>query len=346
MRRANAILTLDEKTSVINQSYTELSSALAKLEQERIKAEAQYTEMARNPQSSTQVLENKTVQAFKEQKAKLEAEYLVNLGTYKPEFPQDAADPRADRPSWTCASRPRWPSVLASVKSQFDAAKRQEDQVRVRLQDTRKEVLVSQDRSVDLSLLKRELDTNRQIYDNLLQRLKEVGVTSGVAANNISVVDAAKAPLFPFKPDMSVNAAIGLAVGLMLGLGLHLRAGAPGRFGEARRRGGGPVWRALLGIIPQVKKSKLASAGLARLAVDDPRGAVCRGLPLHAHGAAVFHLRRRAETADGDQQRVERGQVDHGTGAGHQLCAAGPARAAGRRRHAQPLDAQGAGAAQ
>ncbi len=270
--RANSILTLDEKTSVINQSYTELSSALAKLEQERIKAEAQYTEMARNPQSSTQVLENKTVQAYKEQKAKLEAEYLVNLGTYKPEFPK-MLQTRAQIDELDLRIKAEVASVLASVKSQFDAAKRQEDQVRVRLQDTRKEVLVSQDRSVDLSLLKRELDTNRQIYDNLLQRLKEVGVTSGVAANNISIVDVAKAPLFPFKPDLTTNAGIGLAVGLMLGLGFifvreHLDDSVK-HADEVEAQFGVP----LLGIIPQVKKSKLASASLARLAVDDPRGA-------------------------------------------------------------------------
>ena len=270
--RANSILTLDEKTSVINQSYTELSSALAKLEQDRLKAEAQYTEMARNPLSSPQVLDNKTVQAFKEQKAKLEAEYLVNLSTYKPEFPK-MLQTKAQINELDLRIKAEIAAVLASVKSQFDAAKRQEDQVRTRLQDTRKEVLLSQDRGVDLSLLKRELDTNRQIYDNLLQRLKEVGVTAGVTSSNISVVDVAKAPLFPFKPDLMTNAAIGLALGLMLGLGFifvreHMDDSVK-HADEVEAAFGVP----LLGIIPQVKKARRDAGPVAMLAVVDPRGA-------------------------------------------------------------------------
>ena len=270
--RANSILTLDEKTSVINQSYTELSSALAKLEQERLKAEAQYTEMARNPLSSTQVLDNKTVQTFKEQKAKLEAEYLVNLSTYKPEFPK-MLQTKAQINELDLRIKAEVASVLASVKAQFDAAKRQEDQVRTRLQETRKEVLVSQDRGVDLNLLKRELDTNRQIYDSLLQRLKEVSVTSGVATNNISVVDVAKAPLFPFKPDLMTNLAIGLAVGLMLGLGFvfvreHMDDSVK-HADEVEAAFGVP----LLGIIPQAKKARRDGGPVAMLAVVDPRGA-------------------------------------------------------------------------
>ena len=288
--RANSILTLDEKTSVINQSYTELSSALAKLEQERLKAEAQYTEMARNPQSSTQVLDNKTVQAFKEQKAKLEAEYLVNLGTYKPDFPK-MLQTKAQINELDLRIKAEVASVLASVKSQFDAAKRQEDQVRARLQETRKEVLVSQDRGVDLSLLKRELDTNRQIYDSLLQRLKEVGVTSGVTTNNISVVDAAKTPLFPFKPDMMTNAGIGLAVGLMLGLGFifvreHLDDSVK-HADEVEAQFGVP----LLGIIPLVKKSQQRCRPGGAAGGGRPARRVCRGLPVDAHRAAVFHVR-------------------------------------------------------
>jgi len=145
--------------------------------------------------------------------------------------------------------------------------------VRTRLQETRKEVLVSQDRGVDLSLLKRELDTNRQIYDSLLQRLKEVSVTSGVATNNISVVDVAKAPLFPFKPDLMTNLAIGLAVGLMLGLGFvfvreHMDDSVK-HADEVEAAFGVP----LLGIIPQAKKARRDAGPVAMLAVVDPRGA-------------------------------------------------------------------------
>jgi polysaccharide biosynthesis transport protein len=110
--------------------------------------------------------------------------------------------------------------VLGSVRAQFEAARQQENQLRERLAQSRAEVQVVQDRSVDLNLMRREMETNRQVYDSLLQRLKEVSVTGGLTTNNISVVDEARAPLFPFSPQPTRYAMIGMGLGLLLGLGL------------------------------------------------------------------------------------------------------------------------------
>jgi uncharacterized protein involved in exopolysaccharide biosynthesis len=94
--KANSILTLDEKTSVINQTFTDYSSALSKAEQERVKAESQYREMERSPENSAQVLDNKTVQAFKEQKGEAGGRIPGEPGHLQARLPQDAADQGAD----------------------------------------------------------------------------------------------------------------------------------------------------------------------------------------------------------------------------------------------------------
>lgn len=270
--KQNAILTLDEKTNVVNQTFTEFTSALAKAEQDRIKAEAVYAQVLANPESSQQVLDNKTVQTYKEQKAKLEAEYVVNLAVYKPDFPK-MVQARAQIAELDAGMKTEAAAVLASIKGQFEAAKKQEDQVRTRLAQSRQEVIVNQERSVDLNLLKRELETNRQLYDSLLQRLKEVGVSAGVTTNNISVVDSATPPLFPYKPQLSINAAVGLCLGLGLGLGVifmreHLDDSIKNA-DEVEAQFGLP----LLGIIPLVKKKYLTGKSLALLINDDPRSA-------------------------------------------------------------------------
>lgn len=211
------ILTLDEKTNVINQTYLDYATALARAEQERIKAEAAFAEIKRSPESAQQVMESKSLQNYKEAKAKLESEYQHNLGIYKPDFPKmvqlkgqiDKADAQI---------KAEIAAVGAAVQSQFEAAQRQESLLRDKLGQTRKQVLTTQDSSIDLNLLKREVETNRQLYDGLLQRLKQVGVSGGVTANNVSVVDRAEPPLFPYKPDLHRNLMFGLAVGLILGL--------------------------------------------------------------------------------------------------------------------------------
>jgi polysaccharide biosynthesis transport protein len=211
------ILTLDDKTNVVNQTYTDYATALARAEQERIKAEAAFAEIKRSPDSAQQVMESKSIQNYKEAKAKLEIEYQQNLGIYKPDFPKmvqlkgqiDKADSQI---------KAEISAVAAAVQSQYEAAQRQESLLRTKLGETRKQVLSTQDSSIDLNLLKREVDTNRQLYDGLLQRLKQVGVSGGNTANNISIVDRAEPPLFPYKPDLNRNLMFGLAVGLILGL--------------------------------------------------------------------------------------------------------------------------------
>lgn len=268
----NAILSLDEKTNVINQTYTDYSSALGKVEQDRLKFEAIYNAVAISPESAPQVLESKTVQLYKEQKAKLEAEYLINLSIYKPEFPK-MLQLKAQITELEGRMKGEVAAVLTSLKAQFEAVKKQEDKVRERLQDTRKEILLTQDKNVDLNLYKRELSTNREIYDSLLQRLKEVGVSSGVIANNISVVDEANTPLFPISPNLLKNAGMGLMAGLLLGLGIvftreHLDDSVKNA-GEIEAKLGLP----LLGIVPLLKKKQVRASSLALLTVEDPRGA-------------------------------------------------------------------------
>lgn len=270
--KTNAIMMLDDKNNVVNQTFTDYAAALAKAEQDRIKAEAVYVQISQNPNSAPQVFESKMMQTYKEQKAKLESEYQANLLIYKPEFPKMLLL-KAQIEETDARMKTEVGNVLTSFKGQFEAAKKQEEQIRARLGESRKEVLVTQDRSVDLNFLKRELDTNRQIYDSLLQRLKEVGVTSEVTPNNISVVDTANTPLFPFKPQPSRNAAMGLGLGLLLGFAIiFLREHMDDSIkhaDEIEAQFGLP----LLGIIPVVRKKHLPNKSLALLVHDDPRSA-------------------------------------------------------------------------
>ena len=270
--RANSILMLDDKTNVINQTFSDHSAALAKVEQERQKAEALYNEVQRNPESAPQVLESKTVATYKEQRAKLESEYLANLSIYKPDFPK-MLQLKAQIAELDARIKAEVGVVLVAVKAQYEAAKRQEAQVRARVQDTRKDVLVSQDRSVQLNLLKRELETNRQLYDGLLQRLKEVDVSGAVTANPVSIVDLASVPMFPYEPDVRSIAMVGLMAGLMLGLAWvfireHMDDSVK-HADEVEALFGVP----LLGVIPQLsRKSVGKSTSVALQSVDDPRG--------------------------------------------------------------------------
>ena len=211
------ILTLDDKTSAINQTYVDYAAALAKAEQERIRTEALYNEVKANPERAAQSLDNKTVQTYKEQKAKLELEYQQNLRIYKPDYPK-MQQIHAQIAEVDAQIKSEMLAVGAVIKAQYDTAKAQENLLRERLGSTRKQVLSTQDNSIDLNLFKREVDTNRQLYDSLLERLKQVNISSNLTTNNLSIVDTAAIPLFPYKPNLQSNLLAGLGIGLFLGL--------------------------------------------------------------------------------------------------------------------------------
>jgi polysaccharide biosynthesis transport protein len=266
--KKNQILTLDDRSEVASQNYTGLSASLGRAEEERIKAETVYNEVLRAPESAPQSLENRTLQNLKEQRASLEAEYSQNQTVFKPDFPK-MVQLRSQMEELDARIKGELNVVVGAARSQFEAARQREAMLRERVGQSRAQVQAVQDRSVDLNLLKRELETNRQVYDSLLQRLKEVAVTGGLTTNNISIVDAAVPALFPFSPQPLRLAAIGIGLGLLLGLGLaFLRENLDDSIkhpDELEHLYGLP----LLGLIPLVKHGKRAQ--VATLVHDDPR---------------------------------------------------------------------------
>ncbi len=272
--RQKQIVNVDEKTNLNAQNLTEFSNAVAKAEQERIRTEAAYDETRRNLDTAKEILDSKSVSLFRENKAKLEAEYQDQLKIYKPGFPKmqqmqaqiEEIDRRIKAETEVIKS-----SLEGSARGAFLSAKAQETQLRARADAAKRNVLDIQDQGIRYNILKREVDTNRELYGGLLQRFKEVGIAGGVGTNNISVADKADVPLFPFKPDLFRNALIGLVLGLMAGIALAFVVEYMDdsiKFPDEVQRFTG---MALLGAIPKVA----AKQGAAYLqATADPRSAV------------------------------------------------------------------------
>lgn len=273
--RQKQIVAVDEKTNLNAQALQEFASALAKAEQERIKADANYVEVKRNLGTSKDVIESKSVAALREAKSKLETEYQDQLKVYKPGFPKmqqlqsqiDELDRKIRSESAIVAA-----SIEGAARAALDAAMTQERQLRARADSAKRNVLEAQDQGIRYNILKREVDTNREIYNGLLQRLKEVGVAGGVGTNNISIVDKADVPLFPYKPDVMRNALVGLLLGLLIGLGFaflleYLDDSI--KFPDEVERFTGLT---LLGVIPRVTTK--SSASITDQISQDPRSSL------------------------------------------------------------------------
>lgn len=183
----------------------------------RIAAEQKW----RQAQTSTslglpQILQNPTIQELSKVRAALQAQYADNLRLYKPDYPSmlqlTAQIDETNRQIEAEAS-----AIRQSLNSEYLAALNQEKALEGQVESLKSAVLNLKERSIQYNFLQRELDTNRILYDGLLQRYKEVGVTAGVTTNNISIVDRAEPPHAPSKPKPLINAMVAVALGLVGG---------------------------------------------------------------------------------------------------------------------------------
>lgn len=210
----------DENQNIVAQRLTEINSGLAAAEKQRTAAEAVYRKMLdTRGHGLSQVLDSKIIQTLKDSKAKLETQYQEKLSLYKPAYPAmvqlreqiDQIDRQINQ---------EVANIRAAITANYEAAKTEEALLRANLNQSKRDVLELQGRNIQLSILRREVDTNRELYNGLLQRFKEIGAAAGIGTNNISVVDEATPPIFPYKPNFPLYTLLALGVGLFSGIGL------------------------------------------------------------------------------------------------------------------------------
>jgi len=272
--RREQIINVDDSQPIASQQLEQVTESLARAQERRIEAEAVYRQMQRSGGGLVQILDSPVVQEFKALQAALEAEYQEGLRLYKPAYPRMQAL-RGRIQQVQSKINAEIGNIRSAVRAQYEAAVANEELIKAQVEAIKGEVMTAQNRSIQYNIFKREVDTNRQLYDGLLQRYKEVGVAGGVGTNNISVIDWAEAPRTPFKPNLQVNVLLAMVLGLMGGVALaflfeHLddTIKLPDDF---ERLMGIPV----LGIIPAVKETRGRAEGqsLAMNAHRDPRSA-------------------------------------------------------------------------
>jgi len=110
--------------------------------------------------------------------------------------------------------------IVKSVRKDYKTALKRESYLRSALEAQKKDALDLKNRSVQYQILKREVDTNRELYNGLLQKLKETGVSETLKASNIDVIDRAEVPKIPYKPNKRLNILLSIVVGLFGGVGI------------------------------------------------------------------------------------------------------------------------------
>ncbi len=238
--------------SLKTSDLVQLNDAYAAAKAARIAAQQQWSQaQATSVMSLSEVLSNLAVQRLTEQLAEARVSYREMRERLKdghPNVQQKAAAITAmERELQQLAN-----SIKTSIRDRYMVALRQEQSLAATVGGLKGETLAERDRSVQYNILRREVDTNRALYEALLQRFKEVSAEAGVTTNNISLIDPAIAPKAPASPRPLINMAMALLLGLA-GAGAWVIAreqltDAVRTPEDVTSRGGLP----LLGVTPQV----------------------------------------------------------------------------------------------
>jgi len=216
------ILSLDDKENITLNRLNELNEALAKAESERMAKEALYKQMASEKGFKAvalpSILENKLIQELKQNYIQLETQHTRLSETFKPNHPEiirlknqmETVQKSLDLET---------AKIIAGIKNEYESSLRKESLIRNAFTEQKRQAMAMQQKSIQYNILKREAETNKDLYKNLLQRVKEIGISAGFNGTNIQIMDYAEKPKGPYNPYQRRNILLAAMIGLFLGVG-------------------------------------------------------------------------------------------------------------------------------
>lgn len=226
------ILGIDDKQNITTEKLDELNKELTAAESDRMEKESLYrlaesgdaesaasVAGAATAQGHTSVTTSVLLDKLQSQKADLKIQ-AAQLGTqFGPAYPKIAQinNQIAEIDSQIQAEMKK---VTARLRGDYLAALQRENMLSAALDEQKQQDNKLNESAIEYSLLKRDFETNRTLYEDLLQKLKEAGVTAGLRSNNIREVDIARTPASPAEPNIPRNLGFAFVLGLSSGIGL------------------------------------------------------------------------------------------------------------------------------
>ena len=230
-QKEHEILGIDEKQNITTAKLDELNKELTSAESERMQRDAAYRQtQSTDPEAvaaaiSADSVGNTTsvgsglIDKLREQQANLKIQ-IADLSTqFGPAYPKVAQlNNQLKEIDRQFQSETR--KAVDHLRGQYLAALQRENMLRDAFEKQKQQANKLNENAIEYSLLKRDVETNRTLYEGLLEKLKEAGVTAGLRSNNIKILDAARVPTAPVEPNIPRNLLFALVLGITSGVGL------------------------------------------------------------------------------------------------------------------------------
>jgi capsular exopolysaccharide synthesis family protein len=216
-QRKHAMVEDSDKQNVIEQRLSQLSVDLTQAQSDRIAKEAIYTQWKSSPELVAAASHDDLLHGLQEKQADLQSQYVQALDTYGPNYPKVIRLNREveEAAAQVTAERQR---AIEHYYNDYLASRSREQLLSQAMTQQKEELGNFNQLLIEHNILKGEFQTNQQLYQKLLERLKDATVTAGLRSTNIHLVDPALPPTGPIRPRTRFNIAAGLFTGLVLGV--------------------------------------------------------------------------------------------------------------------------------
>jgi succinoglycan biosynthesis transport protein ExoP len=224
-REQAGLVSVEEKQSLTVKKLAEFNSTYIEAKARRLEMETRLAELRRAAQrpelleSSPMVVNNALVQKFKGQLVDLEVQRSKLLKIYKDKHPE-VIKVQTQIDEITRRVKEEIDKLALSMESEYNVMKARENAMLQAVDQYRAEAQTLSKKEIQHGILKREADSNQQLYDVLLKKLKETSLIQGLDTNNVRIVEPAVAPRYPVRPQPVRNLALATVFGLGLGLAL------------------------------------------------------------------------------------------------------------------------------
>lgn len=271
------IADLANRVELSNDKLADLENSLTEIQQEKLAYKVKYDKIkAGKGRLLPEIVNNELINNLQPDLVQQRAEYAKMEGRFKPDYPE-MVTLRNRIENLEGQIEEEKENIRESIVDRYESLVDQEQAIKDALQEHESTLLGLNQSSVEYNILKREVESNKELYDGLLQRMKEIGVASGVRENNVAVIDTAEPALMPFKPNMGFNAMMALVLGSVGGTGLAFFLNFLDNTVRRPEDVESLVYLPSLGVIPHIKNDKNkkfashSSETLAFYSVDRPK---------------------------------------------------------------------------
>lgn len=224
-RQRAGIIAIDQQRGISAQRIGELNKAYLDAQAARLAIEARLREMqalartAATSPSGVVLADNSLIQKLRAEAADLDIQLSKALKVYKDKHPE-VLKIRSQIDQVNQRIREEVQVVLRATEAEYRLAKTREDTMLQRLNAAKQEIQDLSEKEVKYGVLAREAASNQQLYDMVMKRAKETGLSGGLEATNVSVIEDAVVPRVPVAPRKARNILLAALAGLVLGVGL------------------------------------------------------------------------------------------------------------------------------